>query len=61
MPILAGDRLVGTVDPRYERTSRRLIVNRVALEPGEKMTPSIKRAISDLGKFVGAKEVIPEG
>jgi hypothetical protein len=61
MPILAGDRLVGTVDPRYERASRRLIVNRVALEPGEKMTPAVRRAISDLGKFVGAEEVVHEG
>jgi len=61
MPILAGDRLVGTVDPRYERTSRRLIVNRLSLEPGEKMTPPIKRAISDLGKFVGAKELVFDG
>jgi uncharacterized protein YcaQ len=57
MPILAGDRLAGTVDSRYERASRRLIVNKVALEPGEKMTTSIRRAVSELGRFVGAKEV----
>jgi uncharacterized protein YcaQ len=60
MPVLAGDRLAGTVDSRYERASRRLIVNKVALEPGEKMTPSIRRAVSELGKFVGAKEVVLE-
>jgi uncharacterized protein YcaQ len=58
MPILAGDRLAGTVDPRFERASRRLIVNQVSLEPGEKMTPSIRRAIADLAKFVGAREVV---
>jgi uncharacterized protein YcaQ len=59
MPILAGDRLAGTVDPRYERASRRLIVNRVAFEAGEKMKPAITRAIADLAKFVGAREVVP--
>jgi uncharacterized protein YcaQ len=61
MPVLAGDRLVGTVDPRYERASRRLIVNNVTLEPGEKLTPTIRRAVSELGRFVGAKEVVLEG
>ena len=61
MPILAGDRLAGTVDSRYERAGRRLIVNRVVLEPGEKMTPSISRAIKELGKFVGAEEVVLGG
>jgi uncharacterized protein len=61
MPVLAGDRLAGTVDPRYERLSRRLIVNKVTLEPGEKLTPSIRRAVSELGKFVGAREVVLEG
>lgn len=61
MPVLAGDRMAGTVDPRYERAGRRLIVNQVVLEPGEKMTPSISRAIADLAKFVGAKEVVPAG
>jgi uncharacterized protein len=61
MPVLAGDRLAGTVDSRYERASRRLIVNKVTLEPGEKLTPTIRRAISELGKFVGAREVVLEG
>ena len=61
MPVLAGDRLAGTVDPRYERAGGRLIVNQIALEPGEKMTPSIGRAIADLAKFVGATEVVQAG
>ena len=61
MPVLAGDRLAGTVDSRFERASRRLIVNKVTLEPGEKMTPSIRRAVSELGRFVGAKEVVLQG
>jgi uncharacterized protein YcaQ len=58
MPVLAGDRLAGTVDPRFDRASRRLIVNRIALEPGERMTPAISRTIADLAKFVGATDVI---
>ncbi len=57
MPILAGDRLVGTVDPRYMRVDRRLHINQVALEPGEAMTPAIDQAITDLARFVRADEI----
>lgn len=58
MPILAGDRIAGTVDSRLERPSRRLLVNSVLLEPGERMTPSIRAAIGQLAGFVGATELI---
>ena len=57
MPILAGDRLIGTVDPRFERASRTLIVNSVALEPGERFTEDARRAVADLALFVGAEKV----
>jgi uncharacterized protein YcaQ len=58
MPILAGDRIIGTVDPRYDRPSRALIVNRVALEPGEKFTAPARAAVADLARFVGAERVV---
>ena len=62
MPILAGDRIVGTVDPRFERATSRLVINSVVLEPGEKMTPSIGEAIDELAEFAGATELIsPRG
>ena len=57
MPILAGDRIVGTVDPRLDRATGTLVVNRVVLEPGEPMTTAIEKAVADLAKFVGAKKV----
>ena len=57
MPILAGDRIVGTVDPRLDRAAGTLVVNRVVLEPGERMTTAIEKAVADLAKFVGAQKI----
>lgn len=56
MPILAGDQLVGTVDPRLDRRSKVLDVS-VRLEPGRRQTAAIDRAIAALARFVGALEV----
>ena len=58
MPILAGDGIIGTVDPRFDRPSRTLVVNRVALEPGERFTDDAKKAVADLAHFVGAERVV---
>ena len=58
MPILAGDRLIGTVDPRFDRPSRTLVVNGVVLEPGERFTNAAKHAVSELATFVGAVKVV---
>jgi uncharacterized protein len=57
MPILAGDRLIGTVDPRLERASGTLVVNRIVLEPGERFSEAARKAVSDLARFVGAEKV----
>jgi uncharacterized protein len=57
MPILAGDRIIGTVDPRLDRPSRTLVINQVALEPGERFTDAAKKAVADLATFVGAEKV----
>jgi len=57
MPILAGDKILGTVDPRFDRASRTLVVNRVALEPGERFTEAARQAVADLASFVGAENV----
>jgi uncharacterized protein YcaQ len=58
MPILAEDRLIGTVDPRFDRASKTLVVNRVALEPGERFTDVAGEAVADLARFVGAEKVV---
>jgi uncharacterized protein len=57
MPILAGDRITGTVDPRFDRASRTLVVNAIALEPGERVTEGARKAVAELARFVGAGEV----
>jgi uncharacterized protein len=57
MPILAGDRLIGTVDPRLDRATRTLVVNRVVMEPGERFTPAARKSVADLARFVGAVSV----
>jgi uncharacterized protein len=57
MPILAGDRIIGTVDPRFDRASRTLIVHGVVLEPGERFTEAARKAVGDLARFVGADKV----
>ena len=57
MPILAGDRLVGSVDPSFDRKTGVLSVNRVALEDGARFTDAARRAVSDLAALVGASEV----
>ena len=57
MPILAGDRITGTVDPRFDKASRTLVVNRVVLEPEERFTEAARKAVADLARFVGAEKV----
>jgi len=58
MPILAGDQIIGTVDPKFDRASKTLVVNRVVLEPGEQFTEAARKAIADLARFVGANDVV---
>jgi uncharacterized protein len=59
MPVLHGDRIVGSVDPRVDRERGELVVNRVVLEPGAPRSarPAIRRAVAELAEFVGAARV----
>jgi uncharacterized protein len=59
MPVLHGDRIVGSVDPKLDREKGELTVNKVVLEPGAPRSamPAIRRAVDDLAEFVGAKRV----
>ena len=59
MPVLHGDEIVGSVDPRVDRAQGELVVNKVVLQPRvpRSVMPSIRRAVDDLAEFVGARRV----
>jgi len=66
MPILHGDRLIGTVDPKIDRQRARLEVVTFRLErdaPRDRSTRrAIEDAVDDLATFAGANEVAwPKG
>jgi len=59
MPVLHGDRIVGSVDPRFERARGELVVNKVVLDsraPRDVMRP-IRAAVDELAAFVGATKI----
>lgn len=59
MPVLMGDRIVGSVDPKLDRTTGALVVNRVVMERGAPRNAAreIRVAVDDLAAFVGAATV----
>jgi uncharacterized protein len=61
MPVLHGERLIGRVDPRMDRSRGVLEVNAIHLEPGVRATADVRKAVGtalrDLGRFLGAREV----
>jgi len=61
MPIVHGDAIVGTVDPRMDREAGALVVNRIVTEPGAPGGRAVRRAVEDsvdeLAGWLGAKEV----
>jgi uncharacterized protein len=63
MPILSGERLIGRVDPRFDRKDRVLHVNAVYAEPGADPAdgPAVSRAIRELARWLGARDVAFEG
>jgi uncharacterized protein YcaQ len=62
MPVLDGDRLVGRVDPAFDRRSRTLTINALRWEPGTRRTKAlerrVRRAIEELGRFLSASEIV---
>jgi uncharacterized protein YcaQ len=64
MPILAGDRLIGRMDPRLDRKEARLAVRLLQLEPGVKTTVRLRkrltRALKVFAKFHGATDLVIE-
>jgi uncharacterized protein YcaQ len=61
LPVLEGDRLVGRVDPKFERGEGLLKVRRIFWEPGVRATRErvrgLKEAAERLARFVGAERV----
>ncbi|MFL6336642.1 MAG: winged helix-turn-helix domain-containing protein [Pyrinomonadaceae bacterium] len=61
LPVLEGDRLVGRIDPKFERAAGLLKVRRVYWEPGVRATrervKGLQEAAERLASFVGAEGV----
>ena len=65
LPILHGEQLIGRIDPRMDRKTGTLHVNAIYFEPdapqGRAMGRSVNAAIEELGRFLGAKEIVYAG
>ena len=61
LPILHGDRLIGRIDPTMDRANSRLTINAIHAEAGApagvRVGRAVAKAISELGAFLGAKEI----
>ena len=61
LPILDGDKLIGRIDPAFDRRSGVLTVNAVHQEPGapwkKRQKDEVARTIKALGTWLGATEV----
>ena len=59
LPILHGDRLIGRIDPRYDKATGTLHVHAVHAEDGAPASagPAVRRAIDELAAWRGADEI----
>jgi len=59
LPILHGDRLIGRIDPVFDRAQGVLRVNAVHAEPGAPADawPAVRETIDKLAGWLGAQEV----
>ena len=59
LPILRGDRLIGRIDPLFDRKARVLRIRAVYAEPTAVASdrPPSRRAIDELASWLGAEEV----
>ena len=59
LPILHGDRLIGRIDPVFDRAAGRLVVKAVYAEPDapDDTAEAVATAIADLAAWIGAREV----
>jgi uncharacterized protein YcaQ len=59
LPILRGDRLVGRIDPVFDRRTRVLRINAIHMQPGTEAADreAVDRAVDELARWLGAAEV----
>jgi uncharacterized protein YcaQ len=59
LPILHGDRLIGRIDPRFDRATRVLHINAVYAEDGAPASAGsgIRRSVEALGAWLGAGDI----
>ena len=61
LPVLSGERFVGRIDPRLDKTTGTLVIQAVHAEPGARDDPTVAeevaRAVDRLGAFLGASGV----
>jgi uncharacterized protein len=59
LPILHGDRLIGRVDPQFDRKTKTLHINNLYAEPKApaKAASAIRKSIESLATFVGAQHI----
>jgi len=60
LPVLRGDRLVGRIDPAFDRKENILRINAIHMQedesPGDR--DAVDKAIDELGRWLGADEVL---
>ena len=56
LPVLRGDKLVGRIDPEYDRRARMLRVHRIYHEPDGDLS-GLGEALESLASFLGAESV----
>jgi uncharacterized protein len=57
LPVLRGDRLVGRIEPVYDRRERVLRVLGVWPQPGARLG-SLKKPLAELARFLGAERIV---
>ncbi len=59
LPILHGDRLIGRIDPTFDRATQILHVNAVHAQPDTAgdAGPAVRRTIDELGEWLGAGDI----
>ena len=61
LPILWGERLIGRIDPRFDRDEGALVIQSVHAEPDAprdaEVASALRDSISDLARFIGAEKV----
>lgn len=58
LPILHGDRLVGRIDPLFDRKRGVLRINSIHWEPDAPRDIPLEETVDELASWLGAEEVV---